>query len=290
MRASSARRGLVGLLCGMPGLLGGILGLGCTDAVTEQIRGSGQLIQEIREVASISSVAFRTSGDLVIEVADREELLVKGEANLLDRIETEVVDGELVIRHRGNVAPIPTRPLRFHLKVRKLDGITFSCDGKVSVPYLETDRLEIRHCGSGRIDLGVLRTDLLVVHNSGSGSVSCERVDTRRCRLFASGSGDTEIRLLEGLANDVRLTGSGRVLISEGSVVEQEVFVSGSGELAAQGLESTESEVMVSGCGRAEVHAETLLEATITGSGDIRFRGHPRLHLTDTGSGTLQRI
>ena len=290
MRASDARSGLVVLLCGMPGLLGGFLAHGCTDAVTEQIRGSGPVIHEVREVASISSVAFKTAGDLEIEVADREELLIEGEANLLDRIETEVVDGELVIRHRGNMAPIPTRPLRFHLKVRTLDGISFACDGKVSVPYLETDRLEIRHCGSGWIDVGVLRADLLVVHSSGSGPISCERVDARRCRLFASGSGDTEIRLLEGLASDVRLTGSGRILIAEGSVVEQEVFVSGSGELAAQGLASTESEVMVSGCGRAEVHAETLLEATITGSGDIRFRGHPRLHLTDTGSGRLQRI
>ncbi len=290
MRARTGCRRLVGILWAMLGLLSTPPGPGCARLGEQTVRGSGNVVQETREVGAFASVAFMTSGDLEIEVADREALLVEGEDNLLNYVETKVVDGELVIRHRGNVAPIPTKPLRFHLQVRQLDGITFACDGSVSVPHLETNRLSILHSGSGRIDVGVLQTDILTVHNSGSGVVACERVDARGCRLIASGSGDTEIAHLEGLANDVRLTGGGKIVISEGSVVEHEVFVSGSGNLNAQGLHSALVEVMVSGCGNATVYAQEFLDATITGSGDIHYRGHPQLHRSVTGSGKLRRI
>ena len=290
MRARTGSRGLGALLGGVLSLLGALLSDGCIGASEEQIRGSGHLVQETREVASFASVAFMTSGDLEIEVSDREALLIEAEDNLLDCIETEVVDGQLTIRHRGNLAPAPTKRLSFHLQVRELSGVIFACEGTVSLPHLKTDRLEIRHSGSGAIDMGVLETDILVIHSSGSGIVSCKRVNARRCRLLASGSGETEIGKLEGLANDVRLTGSGEIRILRGSVVEQEVFVSGSGEFSAEGLRSTQSEVMVSGCGGATVHAEGLLDATITGSGDIRYGGRPYLHISDTGSGKLRRI
>jgi hypothetical protein len=287
-RAGSGRLG--GVLWGMVVLLGAFPSHRCAEVVEQTVCGSGRLVQETREVGTFASVAFMTSGNLAIEVADREALCVEAEDNLLDLIETEVVDGELVIRHRGNVAPAPTKPLRFHLKVRELDRIVFTGSGNVSVPHLETDRLEIRHSGSGRIDVGELQTDILAVHSSGSGEVACERVNARRCRLIASGSGDTKILHLESLMNDARLTGSGKIIIAQGSVVEQEVFVSGSGEFKAQGLRSTQSEVMVSGCGKAAVHAQALLDATITGSGDIHYRGQPQMHMSVTGSGKLRRL
>ncbi len=290
MSSRTGSRKLAGTLWGILVLLGSSPIHGCTDASEQEILGSGNLVRETREVAAFTSVAFLTSGDLEIEVANREALLVEAEDNLLSRIETEVVDGELAIRHRGNKAPTPTKPLRFHLQARELDGITFACGGSVSVPHLETGRLEIRHSGSGRVDVGELQADVLTVHNSGSGAVSCERVKARLCRLFANGSGDTEIAHLEGLANDVRLTGAGRIVVSEGSVVEQEIFVSGSGEFEARGLQSALVEVMVSGCGNATVHAHELLEATISGSGDINYCGRPQLHRTITGSGRLRRI
>lgn len=293
MQARTKYPRLVGVLCVALGMLGMGAWLpesGCSD-VEQAVHGSGRLVRESREVDAFTSVTFGTTGDLDIEYANSESLLIEAEDKLLDQIETHVVDGELVIRHRGNVAPTPTKPMRFHLKVRELDRIAFSGSGLVSMSHLKTDRFEIRHSGSGRVLLGDLQVHSLAVHCSGSGDVRCDRVRAQRSRLIVTGAGDTHIRYLEGLSTDVRLTGSGKVVLSEGSVVEQEILVSGSGELRAEGLHSAQTEVMVSGCGKAVVHAETLLDVIITGSGDIHFRGHPQqVRSSISGSGELRRL
>ncbi|MFC1572607.1 GIN domain-containing protein [Candidatus Eisenbacteria bacterium] len=279
------------------GFLGALLGLlaalsfhGCAMVAEHEVRGSGQVVQEQREVGAATGVALMTFGDLEIEVADRAGLTIEAEDNVMAQIVTQVIDGVLHIRQRDKVILAPTRPVRFHLVVLELQEIILTARGRVSVPRLETDRLNVRHSGSGQIEVGILGVDFLAVHSSGSGDVALNRVKARRCRLINSGSGDTKIEYLEGLASDVRLTGSGNAVISGGSVVEQNAFVSGSGELKADRLHSTETEVMVSGCGGASVHAQDLLDATITGTGDIRFRGDPQVYRVVSGKGRLQPI
>jgi hypothetical protein len=278
--------------------VGALLGLlatlpvhGCAVVVEQrEVRGSGQLAQEQREVGSPTGVALMTLGDLEIEVTDHAALTIEAEDNLIAQIETIVIDGVLHIRQRDKLHLAPTRPVRFRLAVRELQEITLTTNGRVRVPRLEADRLGLRHSGSGQIEVGVLGVNTLAVHSSGSGNIALGRVMTRLCRLIVSGSGDTKIEHLEGLANDMRLTGSGSAVISGGSVVEQNVFVSGSGELEADRLRSTETEIMVSGCGGASVYAQDLLDATITGTGDIRYRGEPHVHDAVTGKGRLRPI
>lgn len=269
---------------------GALLWLGCAGAAPLEVRGSGQVVGETRETGRFTGVALRTVGDLTIEIADREELQIEAEDNLLGFLETDVVDGVLEIRAREGVVLSPTKPVRYRLAVRELNRIEHAAGGDVRIPPMSTEQLYVQHRGSGRLEGAALETGLLSVHLSGSGDVAFEQVKAQRSRLILSGSGNVRVKQLLALSNDVRHTGSGEISISGGSVVRQSAFVSGSGELKGAGLRTSETEVMVSGAGSAAIFVEDQLDATITGEGDIHYRGNPNISLSITGAGKLGRI
>jgi hypothetical protein len=268
---------------------GALLWLGCAGATPLEVRGSGRVMEEPRDVGRFTGVALNTAGDLTIEIAEREELRIEAEDNLLGFLETDVVDGVLEIRAREGVVLSPTRPVRYRLAVRELNRIEHAAGGDVRIPAMSTEQLHVQHRGSGRLEGGALETSLLSVHLSGSGDVAFEQVKAQRSRLILSGSGNVRVEQLLALSNDVRHTGSGEISISGGSVVRQSAFVSGSGDLEGAGLRTSETEIMVSGSGSAAVYAEDQLDATITGQGDIHYRGNPNIRLSITGSGKLGR-
>ncbi|MBN1872859.1 MAG: DUF2807 domain-containing protein, partial [Anaerolineae bacterium] len=68
------------------------------DIDVEKVEGSGNVIEETRDVRDFSRVRLAGFGRLHIERGDTESLRIKAEDNLLQYITTEVKDGELDIR------------------------------------------------------------------------------------------------------------------------------------------------------------------------------------------------
>lgn len=271
-------------------MLGALQWAGCCNMEGHEIRGSGKLVKEIRETGDFTGVALMTLGDLEIEIGDREELWIEAEDNLLAMIETKVADNVLEIKQRGNTCLSASKPVRYHVTLRRLDRVVHAAGGRVRIPKTAAEHLFIKHRGSGLINAVDLELRALSIHVSGSGNVTLGDVAMQRTRLVLSGSGNVSIRKLVGLSNSVRLSGSGDILISSGSVLQHSAFLSGSGDYEAKGLRSLESEVMVSGSGSAYLYAENTLDATITGRGGISYRGDPLILKSVTGSGKLKAI
>ena len=93
---------------------------GSCDAAKHEVKGSDNVVTERRKVGEFTGVALMTVGDLEIEIANREELQIEVEENLLSWIETEVIDGVLVIRQRGNTHLSPSQPVRYRVAMRRL--------------------------------------------------------------------------------------------------------------------------------------------------------------------------
>lgn len=108
-------------------------------------------------------------------------------------------------------------------------------------------------------------------------------------RMRVDGSGDitaeVNYRLLVAEVN-----GSGDISIS-GNANRLEVAVIGSGDFKGPNMNCQSTSVRLNGSGDALVNAGNFLEATVNGSGDIRYTGFP----TDTtfsvrGSGTIKSV
>ncbi len=121
----------------------------------------------------------------------------------------------------------------------------------------------------------------------GSGSVTSEQVyNTGKTHLAVKGSGSIAIDTLhEGLL-EVIIEGSGSISVN-GTCRELELTGQGSGDLKALGLAANEADIDLHGSGGAEVTVISGLEATLSGSGSLRYRGKPEASTTVEGSGSV---
>ena len=84
-------------------------------------------------------------------------------------------------------------------------------------------------------------------------------------------------------------SGSGTVSVS-GKTGSIKAFISGSGKMKAAGLEANDVLVDISGSGSAEIWAKNTLNAVVSGSGIIYYKGSPRITLRSSGSGKIRPL
>jgi hypothetical protein len=105
--------------------------------------------------------------------------------------------------------------------------------------------------------------------------------------VAVEGSADVVIDSVEQEELEVRIDGSADVVAS-GSVELLTLVIDGSGDFAGTDLRASEVVVEVAGSGEASVWAVDALDAEVSGSGEIRYRGDPDRVSTDvSGSGEI---
>lgn len=129
------------------------------------------------------------------------------------------------------------------------------------------------------------------VRVSGSGSISGTNAFSGLgdLEVSVSGSGDIDLDIT---AQDVstRISGSGEVRLA-GTANSLEIHISGSGDVEADGLQVKDCSVVISGSGNADVHPTGMLEATVSGSGDVRYKGSSaNVKSRVSGSGHVKKM
>ncbi|MBN1921711.1 MAG: DUF2807 domain-containing protein [Anaerolineae bacterium] len=244
----------------------GLSAMGCTAAGTFGVKGSGNVRTEVHEIHDFTSVNFASIGELTIEQGEEEGLRIEAEDNLLPYFETEIHDGELIIRQSIHTPLHPTQAVRFYLKVKSLEALALTGSGSAAAEQLHAEQLTLRLTGSGNINLGHIEADT--------------------CRVWLSGSGDVHIATLNATEMETHLTGSGNMRVT-GAVSAQELALSGSGNYLADTLQSNSAVLRLTGSGSAHVRVAEQLEAQLTGSGSIIYSGTPTVQSVITGSGKI---
>ena len=89
----------------------------------------------------------------------------------------------------------------------------------------------------------------------------------------------------------VRISGSGEVLVDEGRVSDFQGKVSGSGDLEMSEVRTDRASLRISGSGSGMIWAEKSLEARVSGSGEVGFRGQPEdVNTSVSGSGNVHSL
>jgi hypothetical protein len=129
--------------------------------------------------------------------------------------------------------------------------------------------------------------DVNAVTVSGSGDVTFkEGLHADKMNLRVSGSGDVD-GVLEVKELQTQVSGSGDVKLS-GHAGTSSVRISGSGDYSAHGLITQNTDIHVSGSGDASIYASNKVDASVSGSGDIRYSGSPKsVYKSKSGSGDI---
>lgn len=190
----------------------------------------------------------------------------------------------------------------FDLRVN--DGVA---DGKISITgdsnlleYIET-RSQANHLlitlqkgrsiGSSKpIQLNMNARTLNTVNLHGSGDVFLENISSEEgISLAVNGSGDISGKVS---ARDlsVRVAGSGDIKLS-GDAENLQVIISGSGDVNTMKMNAVRANTEVRGSGDARIYVTEALNANISGSGTIRYKGPAeKIHSNVRGSGSVKKI
>jgi hypothetical protein len=105
-----------------------------------------------------------------------------------------------------------------------------------------------------------------------------------------NGSGDLAIHGFHGKELNLALRGSGDVT-ADGSADTLVTSLAGSGDFHLFGLPARNVHISIHGSGDAEVNATSSLQAAISGSGDIRYKGKPKtVNPAIAGSGDIHAV
>lgn len=106
--------------------------------------------------------------------------------------------------------------------------------------------------------------------------------------FLSRGSGDSEIVGVRSRSFSAEIAGSGNIRGS-GQADRGDYSIRGSGDMDFSNLRTKDSEASIAGSGAIELFATGTLDATIRGSGSIRYRGNPaKVNRSIAGSGEIQ--
>jgi hypothetical protein len=141
-----------------------------------------------------------------------------------------------------------------------------------------------------RIKLEISSAEYTALDVDGSADVRATTpIEAKTLSLGLSGSGTYDLEVhATTLKSDV--AGSGK-LVLRGVVDTHNVDIAGSGDVMADKLQTQSSTIDVAGSGDATVYVKERLDASVAGSGNIRYKGGAKnIHTSISGSGSVNEM
>jgi hypothetical protein len=135
----------------------------------------------------------------------------------------------------------------------------------ITVPYLDAARIS----GAGEV----------------IGKSAFTRLDDLDLSITGAGNIDLEF---ECINLDVKVTGAGSMDLV-GSATNMNALISGAGDLIGFELQTERTEFKITGAGSGRLSVSDYLKATITGSGNLHYRGNPETDVHISGAGSVKK-
>jgi Putative auto-transporter adhesin, head GIN domain len=216
-----------------------------------------------RHVSDFNSLHISGPFDVHIAQGTAELVTLDAPKEILERIVTEVNNGELNISNKHD-------------------------NWGWSEKSWWSDKSWWRH--HKKIVVHVTVKDLNSIKLSGSGSALFEQgIAANSLKLIVRGSGNmqgkVDVKKLES-----HISGSGGIKLS-GTAESSAISVTGSGNFTAPDLITSNSAVHLSGSGEAKINANDKVDAAISGSGGVSYTGTAKkVTSKKSGSGSISRF
>ena len=235
--------------------------------------GGGVQSAGIQLNGPFNRVSNRGIGNLHLVQGETEDLRIEGREELKARVRAAVKDGTLEIRFEQDWwdwlswAFMGAWKLDLYLSMREINGIALSGAGNLDCPKIETTDLEFSQSGAGNSLIDSLSATELKVKHSGAGNLTVKSLTVESLTVEHSGVGNITLA---------------------GQAARQDVHLSGAGNYSARDLESQDVAIRQSGVGNARVWAVTTLDASLSGAGNIDYRGAPAVTQKVSGVGHIR--
>jgi len=248
--------------------------------------------KETRNVGAFTGVGLHIPAKLYITQGSPQKVELEGSKDLIALVKTEVNGSKLDIEvspklHNFNWGD---DEVIVYVTVEKIQSITVSGSGHaVAQTTIASDNLDLKVSGSGALDAEINVANNVDLNLSGSGRIElkgkCKRIETH-----VSGSGKVKLDAAITEAADLSISGSGKIEAS-GTASAVKASITGSGKVLAADLETHDCEIKLSGSGNMEINVKNSLDANISGSGSVSYKGNPsHVNSNASGSGKLRKM
>ncbi|HUP14199.1 MAG TPA: head GIN domain-containing protein [Niastella sp.] len=216
-----------------------------------KVKGNGNVTTQSKTIGEINGVELHSSFDVILTEGSPSNVKIEAEENVIQYIDLHVENGVLNIRYEDNVSVRTKKQVKIY----------------VTAPSFNR------------------------VENSGSGDITGDTKisNDSKVNIDVSGSGNVKLDI-DAPEVDATLTGSGEIKL-KGETKKFHGEVTGSGDIRAMELLAEEATVQVTGSGGIDIYSSVKVNASITGSGDIRYKGDAHVvSISKTGSGDLKKV
>lgn len=219
----------------------------CDDFAGKRVHGDGNIKSDDRSVSDFKKLDLRVAGDVFLTQGEHPAVKIETDNNLLQYIDVQQESDKVTIRERPGFHLVSSNDLKIYVTAPTYSTINIS-----GACNLET-RNKISN--SEGFDL----------HMSGAGNIHVE-VDAPHVEAKLSGAGNI---YLKGQTKDAVLD------------------LTGAGNAHCYDLMAENTDVNISGFGNAEVYASVKLQASVSGAGDVTYKGNAtnvEQHVSGAGS------
>ena len=207
--------------------------------------------KEVRNVSNFSEISISVAGDVELSQGNEYKVVLEGDEDMLEKIETEVKGEELKIKYKSRINfGWNTDKVKIYITTKKVEEISVAGSATIKAQTkIKASEMEFNVSGSGKIYVDNLEASTIEANISGSGNISIGGEETAK---------------------------------------SLDVSISGSGDLNAENIKK--GEIDISGSGRCKVHIKDSLEADISGSGRVYYKGSPLINAQISGSGKVRSM
>jgi hypothetical protein len=246
-----------------------------------------------RNVDNFTKISFRVPGTVYLKQGSPLKVEIEGDKDVIKEIETEVEGTRLVIGKEGkwfNWDWDDDKKIKVYITMPNIEGISVSGSGSVQGQNkITAGDLELNVSGSGGLSLDVDASGNIEGDVSGSGEINVKG----KCKSFdsdVSGSGKVDLALTVMNTADFSVSGSGKIQ-ADGTADNVKATISGSGKVLAANMATNRCEVRISGSGDVEINVKNELDANISGSGTVGYKGNPsKINSHSSGSGKVNKL
>jgi len=213
----------------------------------KRVRGNGVIKSEEHTVSTFKNVDVRGSINVYVSQGDIKPVKIEGDENLLQFIEVMQEGDKLIVRERPGFNLDPSGEMRIYVTAPVYNSIDVSGASDI--------------VGQTKIN----NPENLEMHASGAGNIKMD-VDAPQLKAEISGSGSIDLK---------------------GQTKEVELDLSGAGHAHCFDLLAENVNVEISGAGSAEVYASMKLDASVSGAGNVTYKGNAasvNQHISGVGS------
>ncbi|KAA6340073.1 hypothetical protein EZS27_012034 [termite gut metagenome] len=231
----------------------------------QRAEASKNYVTRVVKTDNFNAIRLAGSPDVVYtQTGGKVRVEVYGSDNIVDLLDVYTENGSLNVTFKKNTQVFNTGKLEV----------------RVFAPSL--DKMEITGSGNITIASGIKTDKNLYLSITGSGDITGSDIRCEQLSLSVTGSGDIELNRVTVENTQARATGSGDIDLS-GITQSADYAVFGSGDINAVRLKADAVSANVTGSGDISCHAVSLLKAQRAGSGDISYKGNPKVDTPQKG-------